>query len=325
MRILITGAAGFIGQRLARRLVEEKDITKITLTDAIQPPIPSSHEASAQTIALKADLTDPRECERVFLEAQDDSEKLDVVFVLHGIMSGGAEKDFELGIKVNVDSIRTVLDAARKISPGVKLIFSSSIAIFGGSLPPLVTEKTLPTPSSSYGAEKMICEYLVNDYSRRGFIDGRTLRFPTVVVRPGAPSAATSSFVSGIIREPLNGEKSVLPVKRDLELWICSPEVLVENIWHAVGLEAEALGLARQVNLPGIAVTVGEMLRVLEKVGGKEAVDLVEEREDSVVERIVGSWPARFDVGKALGLGFKNDEGFEGIVRGYIKEARLKY
>lgn len=171
---------------------------------------------------------------------------------------------------------------------------------------------------------KQLCEYLINDYSRRNFIDGRILRFPTIVVRPGVPSGAASSFVSGIIREPLNNQLSVLPVSKELCLWVCSPRTLIANIMHSVSIPAESFGATRRVNVPGISVTVGEILDALARVAGEDKLMLIEETRDESVERIVGSWPAKFDISRALELGFQKDGPFDDAIREYIEDQRIQ-
>jgi nucleoside-diphosphate-sugar epimerase len=302
--ILITGAGGFIGQALAAALLDSSPQHSLILADVIQPAIPSPQHATRIT-TVKADLTSPDAC-AALLEP-----KFAACYLLHGIMSGGAEANLELGLAVNVDSHRLVLDHLRRHQPGVVVVFPSSLAVYG---PPLelgevVSERTIPVPQSSYGAEKLIVETLVSDYSRRGLIDGRVVRLPTVIVRPGAPSAAASSFASGIVREPLKGEKSILPVGKDLEMWVCSPQTVVRNLVAMKDVPKESFGVCRGrvVNLPGQTVTVAQILEALEAVGGKEKMALIEEKRDPKVEAIVKSWPARFDTTLAKKLGMEDD------------------
>lgn len=204
---------------------------------------------------------------------------------------------------------RAILDQLRVHHPGTVVIFPSSLAVYGPTGPGEITsESTNPLPQSSYGAQKLMVETYLNDFSRRGLLDGRIVRLPTVVVRPGAPSAAASSFASGIIREPLKGEKSILPVSRDLEMWICSPKTVVANLIRIKDVPSEKFGLSRVTNLPGITVTVHRMLEAVERVGGIEALNLIEETRDPKIEAIVGSWPARFDTSRAKDLGLKADQ-----------------
>jgi nucleoside-diphosphate-sugar epimerase len=310
MHVLITGAAGFIGQLVAKALLSSSEHT-VLLTDVIDPPIPSGakHPENAKTLAL--DL------------ATSSSElplsAIDAAYIFHGIMSSGSEANFDLGMRVNVVATHYLLDAIRASKPGMRVIYSSSQAVYGPPFPDVVDEKVMPTPESSYGAEKCICEMLVNEYTRRGFIDGFTLRFPTITVRPGKPTAAASSFVSGIIREPLNGIECVIPIEdRDFVSWICSPKTLTKNLLHALTLPSDALlPHIRQVNMPGYGVTVQEMINALEKVGGKEAVKLVKEKRDEETEKILRSWAVKFDNTLAYSLGYHRDGSFEEAVRDY--------
>ncbi|KIW04248.1 uncharacterized protein PV09_04553 [Verruconis gallopava] len=308
MHILITGASGFIGQELATALVAKDLSVRLTLTDICEPAKPAiAAQASIDTLGL--DLTSREKVESLL------STRYDLIYLLHGIMSGGAEANLDFGLKVNVDSFRNILDTLRMRYPGTQVIFPSSLAVYGPtSEGEVVSETTCPMPQSSYGAEKLIVETLLNDYSRRGLIDGRIARLPTVIVRPGKPSAAASSFASGIVRESLKGEKNVLPVEEDLEMWICSPQVVVENLVKLRDVPKEKLGSHRTVCLPGQTVTVGQILDALEAVGGRKARDLVEKKKDAENERIVKSWPARFDTTRAKDLGLREDISLTKIV-----------
>jgi nucleoside-diphosphate-sugar epimerase len=314
--ILITGAGGFIGQGLAASLLQAESNTQLTLADVFEPPTPDA----SRTSSVKSDLTQA--------SAVDDllgSQTWHACYLLHGIMSGGAEANLDLGLAVNLDSHRMVLDYLRKNQPGVIVVFPSSLAIYGPAEPgDVVSETTIPIPQSSYGAEKLIIETLVNDFSRRGLIDGRVTRLPTVIVRPGAPSAAASSFASGIVREPLKGEKSVLPVSRDLEMWVCSPKTVVKNLVAIKDVPKERFGKnrGRVVNLPGQTVKVAQILDALEAVGGTKALNLVEEKHDPKVEAIVASWPARFDTTVAKDLGLTPDISLAEEVESFAKSLR---
>ncbi|KAI8716060.1 Epimerase domain-containing protein [Fusarium sp. LHS14.1] len=310
--ILITGGGGFIGQELIASLIASSNPSdKFTLTDIAPPTILSKVAQDAHRItSLAADLTDPSSVSKLL------SQSYTHVYLLHGLMSGGAEANLDLGMKVNFDSIRNILDELRRQHPGTAVVFASSCAIYGKA--EIVREfETLPQPKSSYGMEKIMIELLLNDLSRRGLLDGRIARLPTVVVRPGAPSAAASSFASGIIREPLKGIRSTLPVSRDLELWVCSPATVVKNLVKVKDIPAEKFGDSRVVNLPGITVSVQEMLDALKTVGGDEALAQIEEQRDPAIEAIVGSWPARFDVSRAYGLGLAEPEGILETVKAF--------
>lgn len=317
MQILITGAAGFIGQLLARELLNDASHTVI-LADVVSPPIPAGVRYPDNAKCVKVDLCASAD------EIVDKS--LDAVFVFHGIMSSGSESNFELGMRVNVDATRILFEALRLRCPGVRVIYASSEAVYGLPLPEIVDESVLPTPQSSYGAEKIISELLVNDYTRRGFINGLTLRFPTISVRPGAPTAAASSFLSGMIREPLNGQECVIPVEdRSFPSWMCSPKTLVWNLLHSLTMSFSTLQPhIRQVNAPGIYVTIQDMMDALEKVGGKDKLKLLKEKKDPVLLPILLSWPTRFDNTRAIGLGFKRDGSFEEAVRDYKESLDTK-
>ncbi|KAH7021473.1 uncharacterized protein B0I36DRAFT_251644 [Microdochium trichocladiopsis] len=324
-RILITGAGGFIGQALASALMQERTVEKIVLTDVRVPEIPkpkpnaSKPATHCQVDAVAADLVSPDVCERLL------TPDLTHIFLLHGIMSGAAEANLELGLKVNLDSMRHVMDVLRNQTRArpPRVIFPSSLAVFGPAGPrDVITESTMPLPQSSYGAQKAVIEILLNDLSRRGLLDARIVRLPTIIVRPGQPSGAASSFCSGIIREPLKGEVAKLPVSRSLELWICSTRTVVRNlVIAALGVQEVAFGNgSRIVNLPGTTVTVQEMLDALAKVAGSSILDLVQEEYDEGTAKIVGSWPARFDVNRAYSLGFEKDVSVKQAIQHYLED-----
>lgn len=310
MQILITGAAGFIGQLLAKELLNNPSYT-VTLTDINEPPIPKGVKYPQNAKTVKADL----------LKGADAllDKSLGAVYAFHGIMSSGSEADFDLGMSVNVDATRLLLEGLRRTCPGVRVIYSSSQAVYGQPLPEVVDDSITPTPQSSYGAEKIICETLINEYTRRGFINGFVLRFPTISVRPGAPTAAASSFLSGMVREPLDGKECVVPIEdRSFKSWLCSPKTLVHNLVLTLSLPADAVPPhIRQINVPGICVTIQEMMNALEKVGGKDKLALLKEQADSALIAILKSWPTAFDNTQAISLGFKRDSSFEEAVRDY--------
>jgi nucleoside-diphosphate-sugar epimerase len=283
MHILITGASGFIGQELTTALVLSSEDIHLTITDIVEPQIPTASTSSSHRITtIKSDLTSPDSVSTLLHKA------FDAIYLLHGIMSGGSESDLDLGLRVNVDSFRLTLDTLRKNHPGTTVVFPSSLAVYGPtSTGELVSESTCPIPQSSYGSEKLIVETLINDYSRRGLIDGRIARLPTVIVRPGKPTAAASSFASGIVRESLKGEKNILPVEENLAMWVCSPQTVVKNLLAIRTVPKEKFGTSRTVCLPGQTVTVKQILDALEAVGGKETRALVEKKRDTEVERIV--------------------------------------
>lgn len=300
--ILITGAGGFLGQELSNALLSSNSDIHLTLADVFELPNPDA----SRTVAVKADLTTPAAVDSLL-----SSQKWSACYLLHGVMSGGAEADLELGLPVNIDSHRPTLDYLRKSQPGVVVVFPSSLAVYGppDSSDQVYDERTIPIPQSSYGAEKLIVETLVNDYSRRGLIDGRVARLPTVIVRPGAPSAAVSSFASGVVREPLKGLPSTLPVNKNLAMWVCSPKTVVRNLvaLKDVPKEEFAKNRGRVVSIPGQTVTVSQILEALGDVGGDKALSLIEEKHDPKVEAIVSSWPAMFDIALAERLGMVGD------------------
>lgn len=316
MKVAITGAGGFVGQLLAEHLLNAGH--KVTLIDIFEPPVPRKAEKNKQNATcIKADL---------YEDAQSViSKDLAAIFVFHGIMSAGSEADFDLGYRVNLHSTLRLLEAIRQTcSPDVRVIYSSSTAIYGQPLPEWPSEATLPTPGSSYGAQKAMIEYVINDYTRRGFINGLVLRFPSISVRPGKPTQAASSWMSGMIREPLQGQESSLPCDDDFLSWLCSPNTLIRNLQHALTLEKDCMPLhMRQVNLPGITASVGEMLQALKEVGGQKAVDLVKrEKPTAEIKNMLDSWPVRFDVKKALSLGFVGDVGFKQAVEDFAASLR---
>ncbi|OJJ06019.1 hypothetical protein ASPVEDRAFT_55762 [Aspergillus versicolor CBS 583.65] len=323
MSILITGAGGFLGQALAKTLASTPGIHTLVLTDVVEPAKPKT-DSNTHITSLKADLTSSETCRALL------STPFTHMYLLHGIMSGASEANLPLGLAVNVDSMRNILDILREQheaktkseKTGVRIIYPSSLAVFGGpeihAAP--VTESTITLPQSSYGAQKHICEVLFNDFSRRGIIDAVIVRLPTIIVRPGKPSGAASSFCSGIVREPLNGEESVLPVSRDLKLWVCATRTIIRNLVRAREVSFPGEVFSRVVNLPGVTVTVQEILDGLKTVGGEEALSRVVEKADPAVQAIVGSWPAVFDVKKALDMGFYPDGDLAETIRAYIED-----
>jgi nucleoside-diphosphate-sugar epimerase len=313
MKILVTGAAGFLGRRLARALL------------AGAPGLPKvSRLVAVDTAACPID--DPRVDWKVgtiadhhFTSSIVESD-VDVVYHLAAVVSGQAEAEFDLGMRINVDATRALLEACRRLEKPPRFIFTSTLAVYGGALPAIVPDTVALMPQSSYGAEKAIVEILVNEYSRKGFVDGIVCRLPTVAVRPGAANAAASSFVSGIIREPLAGIDTVCPVPFDTRLWISSPELVTANLVHAARLQTSDLGDWRAVNLPGLSVTPQDMLDGLERVAGAAVRARVRSELDRRIMHIVCTWPGTFDVSRALRLGFSADRDIDSIVRQFIAE-----
>jgi len=330
--VLITGAGGFVGDRLTTYLLENYPDLKLILTDIRAP----RERAGGKTVSLAADLGKPGDVAALFAQG-----RVDGVFALHGIMSGGSEADFEFGYRVNVDSHRALLEATRQHgkqypdAPKVLYVNTSSLAVYGG---PKATpdshvdpESTPLNPETSYGTAKAITELFVFDYSRKGFLDGRTVRLPTVCVRAGAPSSAASSFISGLIREPLMGKESEVPITNDpsdpilssMKIWVGSTKGVIRNIAHAMTVPAEKYPVHhRSVNIPGVTITTRTILDALEKYGGKEAIALVKYKYDAVVTRICKSWAGSFDNSFALSLGFAEDYGFDAAVEEFKSELK---
>ncbi len=312
MKVLVTGAAGFLGRRLITALLDAANagigVSKVMAVD-IGPCDLSDPRIESRT----GSINDP-----AFLETVVERD-VDVVYHLAAVLSGQAEAEFDIGMQVNVDGTRTLLEACRK-QPArpPRFVFGSSLAVFGGPMPEVVPENMALQPQSSYGAEKAIGELLVSEYSRRGFIDGIVCRLPTISVRPGKPNSAASSFVSGIIREPVAGIESVCPVPLDTRLWISSPDAVIRNLVRAASLSSAALAGRRILDLPGLTVTPAQMLDSLARLGGAKARALARHQEDERIKDIVCSWPGAFDVGRALALGFTGDESVDAIVSQYI-------
>ncbi|MBN3849583.1 SDR family oxidoreductase [Paraburkholderia sp. Ac-20342] len=318
MKILITGGAGFLGQRLAKRLLEGKElngktITELVLLDVTRP----SDELLLRDKRVRAEVGDISD--RAVLERLIDAET-EAIFHLAAIVSGQAEADFDLGMKINLDASRALLEVSRAARHVPRVVFTSSVAVYGGALPDVVKDDTALNPQSSYGTQKAIAELLLSDYSRRGFIDGRVLRLPTISVRPGKPNAAASSFASGIIREPLKGERSICPVDGETRLWLLSPKSAIEALIAGCEIDRTKLGDQRVINLPGLSVSVNEMVEALREVAGDDAVNRIDWQRDEHIEKIVGSWPGMWDVSRAQALGLTGDNNFPDVIRAYLTE-----
>lgn len=319
MKLLITGGAGFLGARLARTLLARgslagQPIEALVLADLFPPPADLLADARVQ--ARTGALLD--QCAALGVEGFDG------VFHLASAVSAECEADFELGLRSNLDTTRALLDALRAAQKPARLVFASSVAVFGSDpalpLPAVVRDDTLPTPQSSYGIHKFICEQLVADYSRKGFIDGRTARLMTVSVRPGRPNGAASGFLSAIIREPLAGLDAVCPVVPDSAIALASPSTTIDGLIKVFEASREDFGGRTALNLPALTVTVQQMLDALTTVAGPEAVGRVIFQPDAGVARMVGGWPARFESQRQARLGLKPDSDFLSVVRQYLQD-----
>jgi D-erythronate 2-dehydrogenase len=317
MRVLITGAAGMIGRKLVARLAEQpairgQAISALDLHDIV--PCEPQAVGSAEVAVHTGDLADAGAAAALVARGPD------VVFHLAGIVSGEAEQNFDLGYRVNLDGTRALFDALR-LSPGVpRVVYSSSIAVFGAPFPDTIPDEFHPTPLTSYGTQKLIGELLLADYTRRGFIDGIGIRLPTICVRPGKPNKAASGFFSGIIREPLAGQEAILPVPRSVLHTHASPRSAVGFLLHAAEIDGAAIGPRRNLTVPGVAVTVGEQIEALRRVAGEKPVSLVREEPDEQIWAIVKNWPTRFAATRARELGFTAETSFDEIIRAHIED-----
>ena len=324
MEVLITGGAGFLGSKLAHKLLERgtlagKDgqpqkITRIVLFDQVA----AQGFSDPRIASVTGDVSDPSSIAKVLTPAVQS------VCHLAAVVSGEAESDFDLGMRINLDATRFLLEQARKNGNLPRFVFTSSVAVFGGELPAKVLDSTPATPQGSYGAQKAICELMVTDYARKGFVDGRSLRLPTVSVRPGKANKAASSFASGVIREPLNGVVSVCPVPPQTRMWVLSPRSTVHNLIHAHELEASAFGSAGAVNLCGLSITVQEMVDAMARVAGPEPLKLIDWKEDPAVMKLVRTWPGDFATSRAEKMGFVRDQNYDDVVRAYMEDDLVK-
>src|SRR5579864_5527170 len=321
MRIVITGGCGFLGRRLALLLLDQGSalgaIDELVLFDNAPSalPLPDDRRLSLVT----GDIADRPTVARL-IAPNGPKSGTDAVFHLAAIVSGEAEADTDLGYRVNLDGTRAVLDACRALGSAPRLVFASSLAVYGGALPPEVGDATALTPQSSYGAQKAIGELLVNDYSRKGFIDGRALRLPTVVVRPGRPNRAASTFASSIIREPLCGQDAVCPVSPDTVMALASPRRIVAGLVHGLGIPAAAFGASRSLQLPGFSVSVGEMAQAVRRAGGIAAYERIRWQPDPAVQAIVSGWPPSLAAPRAEAFGFGRDRDIDEVVAAFIED-----
>jgi D-erythronate 2-dehydrogenase len=319
MHILIIGAAGMIGRKLTARLVTDgvlngRPIDQLTLIDVVAPQKPEKFSGKLATAA--ADIADPAAVRALV------ASRPDVIFHLAGVVSGEAEVDFEKGMRVNLDGSRTLFDAIRMSGDGYRprVVFTSSIAVFGAPFPDAIGDDFHLTPLTSYGAQKAATELLLADYTRRGFLDGVGIRLPSIVVRPGKPNRAASGFFSGIIREPLAGQEAVLPVPDTVLHWHASPRAAVGFLVHAAGLDGAKLGARVNLTMPGVCCTVAEQIAALRRIAGEKVASRIRREVDPLVARIVAGWPSRFDPVRALALGFRAEASFDEIIRVHIDD-----
>ncbi len=319
MHVLVIGAAGMIGRKLVARIAREggiggKAVSRLTLVDVVAPAAPEG----IPTESWAADLSAPGEAARMV------SGRPELVYHLAAIVSGEAEADFDKGYRINLDGTRLLFEAIRQeglrqpYAP--RVVFTSSIAVFGAPFPEAIPDEFHLTPLTSYGTQKAIGELLLADYSRRGIFNGIGIRLPTICIRPGAPNKAASGFFSGILREPLAGQPAVLPVSDTVMHWHASPRAAVGFLVHAAGLDTAPLGARRNLTMPGLAATVAEQIEALRRVAGDKAVALIRREPDEAVAHIVAGWPRRFDAKRAEALGFVAERSFDEIIRVHVED-----
>ena len=321
MHIMIIGAAGMVGRRLTERLVKDKavggrTIDEMTLVDVIPAEAPAGF--GGKVTIETADLSASGAAETLV------ATRPDLIFHLAAIVSGEAEADFEKGYRINLDGTRYLFEAIRHAHNAdgytPRVVFASSIAVFGAPLPYPIADEFHTTPLTSYGTQKAICELLLSDYSRRGFFDGIGIRLPTVCIRPGKPNKAASGFFSNILREPLKGEEAVLPVGDDVRHWHASPRSAVGFLLHAATIDLDKVGPRRNLSMPGVSATVGEQIEALRRVAGDKAVSLIRREPDPAIIKMVAGWAPGFDASRATGLGFTAETSFDEIIAAHIED-----
>jgi len=317
MNILIIGAAGMIGRKLACRLAGDGELSgtaigRLTLYDVVAATAPPAAKVPVEV--LTGDLPDPSEAPRLL------ASRPDVIFHLAAIVSGEAEREFDKGYRINLDGTRLLLEAIRAAGHTPRLVFTSSIAVFGAPFPEAIGDEFFNTPLTSYGTQKTICELLISDYTRKGLVEGISIRLPTICVRPGQPNLAASGFFSNIMREPLAGQEAVLPVSESVRHWHASPRAAVGFLRHAASLDLGEVGPRRALTMPGVSVTVGEQIAALAKVAGPKVTARIRREPDPFIEAVVAGWPRNFAPQRATALGFKADASFEDIIRIHIED-----
>ncbi|MBV8900246.1 MAG: SDR family oxidoreductase [Verrucomicrobia bacterium] len=317
MKVLVIGAAGMLGRKFVEKLAKtgllaRRKVSRLTMADVVAPAAPADPPFEVDAVAC--DLSTPEAATSLM------ANRPEFIFHLAAIVSGEAEADFEKGYRINLDGTRYLFEAVRRAGYSPRLVFTSSIAVFGAPFPEVIGEEFFETPLTSYGTQKAIDELLLADYTRRGFFDGIGIRLPTICVRPGKPNLAASGFYSNIIREPLKGEPAVLPVPEDVRHWFASPRSAVNFLFHAAEIDGTAVGPRRNLTMPGLSATVGEMIESLGRVAGPDRVKLIRRERDPVIERIVGGWARNFDASRAISLGFQAEKNFDEIIRVHIED-----
>lgn len=320
MHILVLGAAGMVGRKLTEQLLRDgrlgsREITRMTLQDVVAPAAPAKATFSVNSVTC--DFAVPGVAEKLV------ADRPDVIFHLAAIVSGEAELEFEKGYRINLDGTRMLFDAVRLAGNGYRprLVFTSSIAVFGAPYPEAIGDEFFSTPLSSYGTQKAIDELLLADYSRRGFMDGIGIRLPTICIRPGLPNKAASGFFSGILREPLAGKDAILPVGEDVRHWHASPRSAVGFLIHAATIDSAIVGARRSLTMPGLSATVGEQIAALKRVAGEKVASRIRREPDAFIMGIVAGWPRDFEAGRARELGFTTAEKtFDDIIRIHIED-----
>ena len=320
MHILVLGAAGMVGRKLTDQLLQDgrlgsREITRMTLQDVVAPVAPAKATFSVNTVTC--DFAVPGVAEKLL------ADRPDVIFHLAAIVSGEAELDFDKGYRINLDGTRMLFDAVRLAGNGYRprIVFTSSIAVFGAPYPEAIGDEFFSTPLSSYGTQKAIGELLLADYSRRGFMDGIGIRLPTICIRPGLPNKAASGFFSGILREPLAGKDAILPVGEDVRHWHASPRSAVGFLIHAATIDTAVVGARRSLTMPGLSATVGEQIAALKRVAGEKVASRIRREPDAFIMGIVAGWPRNFEASRARELGFTTAEKtFDDIIRIHIED-----
>jgi nucleoside-diphosphate-sugar epimerase len=320
MNILVIGAAGMVGRKLCDTLAKSGNIgghsiDQLTMSDTIAPIAPSSSSFPVRTLA--SDISSPGAAQSLLFDRPQ------LIYHLAAVVSGEAESDFDKGYRVNLAASQLLFEAVREAGYRPRVVYTSSIAVFGVPFPEVIPEDFAPGPLTSYGAQKAMVELLLADFSRRNFLDGIGIRLPTICVRPGKPNQAASSFFSNIIREPLKGEPAILPVTEQIRHWFASPRSAVGFLLHAATIDLDRLGSRRILNMPGVSATIGEMITSLERLGGSKCVNLILRRPDAMIQKIVDGWPQRLDASRAQILGFRAEKSFDEIIIAHIEDESI--